>query len=227
MTVMANIVAMNFAFDIPVKIFSTNLLILAGWIAWYDVKRIINVFFLNKLAAAAHLRMPLKTRWKKILQSSLKVIAITYAFYATLGSAIKASRQRGDDVEKPPLYGIYDTQIFIKKGDTIPPLATDSARWKRMIINYADYVRIYTMTDSTQWMRLAVDTINKTVHFTSLRDSTQMFALHYNKPGKVDLQLQGSINNENITITFKQFDVNKFRLVNRGFHWINEYPFYR
>ena len=227
MAVMANIVAMNFTFDIPVKIFSTNLLVLSGWLVWYDIRRLINVFFLNKAAGVAHLGMPLKTPWKKVLQSSVKVLAIVFALYSTLGSALKMEKEYGEKAPKPPLYGIYDTELFIRKGDTIPPLATDSLRWKRIIINYPEHVRIIAMTDSVTNMQLRIDTIKKTASFRSFKDSTIGFNFSYHEAAPNQLLLNGSISHDSISIVMKRFDLNKFRLVNRGFNWINEYPYNR
>jgi hypothetical protein len=227
MTVMANVAAMNFAYDIPVKIFSVNLLVLAGWIAWYDISRIVNVFFLNQPAAAAYPGMPFQTKWKKIVQSSLKTLAIILAFYATLGAAIKASKEYGEDAPKPALYGIYDTEVFVLRGDTLPPLATDTVRWKRIIVNYPRYVRVYAMSDSARWMLIAADTVKKTARFTSYTDSTKMFTLRYHEPDKNHLQFEGRIQNDSVNIVMKRYDINKFRLVSRGFHWINEGPFNR
>lgn len=227
MTVMSNVVAMNFAYDIPVKIFSVNLVIMSAWIAWYDAERLVNFFFLNKPALPSHLRMPLKTRWKKILQSSLKALAILFALYSTLWSSITTSKKYGDEAPKPALYGIYDVQDFIKKGDTLLPLTTDTVRWKRMIINYPGNVRFTTMADSSTWMQLTLDTTRKTVLFTSYKDSTDTFAFRYTEPDKEHLLFDGSIKKDSIRMKMKRFDINKFNLVNRGYNWINEYPFNR
>jgi len=224
MTVMANIVAMNFAYDIPVKIFSTNLLALATWIAWYDIDRIINVFFLNKPAAAAQLGMPLKTKWKKILQSSIKAIVILNTFYATLGNAIELNKKYGEDLPKPALYGIYDAEIFVRKPDTLPPLMTDAKRWKRVIVGSYGYAVIYSMTGQQRWMKFSADTINKTACFTSIVDSAKIFTLHFTEPDSSHFLFKGSFDYDSVSIMMKKFDITKFNLIKRGFHWINEYP---
>ena len=224
MAVMANVAAMNFTYDIPVKIFSTNLLVLSGWLAWFDMGRLVNVFFLNKPAAAAHLGMPLTTPWKKRLQTSIKILAIVFALYSTLWSSIKANEEYGEWKPKTALYGIYDTQIFIKGQDTLPPLTTDALRWKRIIINSPRNARIITMTDSTSRMVFSVDTLQKTARFIAREDSTIVFNFRYRLPDKDHLLLEGSINNDSLHITMKRFDLTRFPLVSRGFHWINEYP---
>ncbi|HTL10092.1 MAG TPA: hypothetical protein VL307_17580 [Chitinophagaceae bacterium] len=226
-TIMANIAAINFAYDVPVKIFSVNLLLLAGWIAWYDIHRLLNLLVLNKPAPAAQLAMPLKTPWKKRVQFTVKLIVILLTIYATLGQAIKGSNEYGDNSPKPALYGIYDARVFVRNNDTVPPLTTDSLRWKRMIINYKGNVRISTMRDSTVWMALAIDTVKKTIRFTDFNDSTKIFAFRYSLPDKNHLQLTGSMNKDSILMNMEKYDVQRFRLVNRGFHWVNEYPYNR
>ena len=198
---------------------------MAGWIAWYDIDRLVNLFFLNNTVVPSQYVMPLKTRWKKILQSSLKILAILFALYSTLWSSITAGKQYGDDAPKPPLYGIYNVEGFVKKGDTLLPLTTDTVRWKRMIINYPGNVRITTMADSSTWMRLALDTNKKTARFTSYTDSTDTFTFRYKEPDKEHLLFDGAIKNDSIRIEMKQFDINKFNLVNRSYNWINEYPY--
>ncbi len=226
-TIMANVAAMNFSYDIPVKIFSINLVIMAAWIAWYDKERLVNFFALNRTALPAHLAMPLKTKWKKILQLSLKALTILFALYSTLWSSIKERKEYGDAAPKPPLYGIYDVETFIKNGTALPPLATDTSRWKRIIINYPQNIRISTMPDSLTWMKLSIDTTKKTALFTSYKDSTEMFTFRYSEPDKEHLFFDGTIKNDSIQINMKRFDINKFRLVKRGYNWINEYPYNR
>ncbi|MDQ6757139.1 MAG: hypothetical protein M3004_09400 [Bacteroidota bacterium] len=227
MTVMMNVAAMNFAYDIPVKIFSINLVIIATWIAWYDIERLINFFILNKTTAPAKIAMPLQTKWKRILQRSLKVLAILFAIYSTLWSSIGVINKYGDSAPKPSLYGIYDIETFIKKGDTIPPLATDTVRWKRMIISYPGYIRIATMPDSIKWFKINIDTVKRTAALIYSKDSTQIYSFNYSEPDKQHLFFNGNIKGDSVIITMKRFDLNNFNLIKRGYHWISEYPYNR
>jgi uncharacterized membrane protein YphA (DoxX/SURF4 family) len=224
MTVMANVVAMNFAYDIPVKIFSLNLLIMAAWIAWFDKDRLINFFFFNKMTAPSVIEYPYHTKWKKIVQISLKSIAILFALYSTLYSNLGTAKTYGDAAPKAPLYGIYDVKTFNLKGQLLPPLTTDSTRWKRMIIGYPGYARITKMNDSIFWVKLKVDTSLKTLNFTSNEDPEDKFTLKYFKKGKDQMTIKGLMGKDSIAIEFKQFDHTQFNLVKTGFHWINEYP---
>lgn len=224
MTIMANVVAMNFAYDIPVKIFSLNLLVMATWIAWHDKERLINFFFLNRIVLPYPVSYPNHTKWTKIILLSLKSNIILFAFYATLYTNLGTAKKYGDAAPKPPLYGIYDVNTFSLKGQLLPPLTTDPLRWKRMIINYAGYARITKMNDSVFWTKLTVDTSLKKLNFIPEDDPQSKFTLTYITKGKDHLIMNGVMDNDSIAIDMKRFDHTQFNLVKTGFHWINEYP---
>jgi hypothetical protein len=224
MTVMANVAAMNFAYDIPVKIFSINLFAMALWLAWFDKDRLINFFFLNKETKAASIEYLYRTKWKKIIQLSLKSIAIIFAFYATLIVNLKSAAVYGDAAPKPPLYGIYDVEDFTKNGQQVPPLTTDYVRWKRVVINYQGRIGIFNMSDSLTRMKFDLDSVKKTMTFTSDQDSTLSYTLKYQKLKNDYLLLNGTFQNDTVAIKMKRFDHQKMPLLKTGFNWINEYP---
>jgi hypothetical protein len=47
----------------------------------------------------------------------------------------------------------------------------------------------------------------------------------YSMPAKDVLLLKGYFKRDSLNITLKKYDPNNFRLLNRGFHWINESPY--
>jgi len=223
MAVMINVAALNFSYDIPVKIFSLNLVIMSAFIASADWVRIRNVFFLNRPAPAAFTYMPHPTRWKRRLKLTLKIFAIFFALFSTFWSSFN-SRNYGDDAPKTPLYGIYNVQSFLLNNDTIAPMMTDTTRWKQVVINYEQSLRITTMPDSLRWMRMKMDTLARTINLFNL-DSTITCSFQYSKPDSLHLNLRGRIGNDSAFITMTRFDEKSFRLLKRGFHWINERPY--
>ena len=223
--IMTNVFAMNMAYDIPVKLFSLNLIFMSIWIAWYDKDRLINFFFLNKSVAPAPIEYQFKTKWKKVVQLSLKTLVITFAFYATLYTNYQLSKEYGDDALKPPLYGIYNVDTFIQNVD-VAGMAhyPDSVRWKRLIINSSKYARITTMNDSTTWMKLSVDTVTRKISFTAEKDTSNTFTLSYRNEDHIKLEAHGIMQGKPLQIRFSRVDLNQLPLIKTGFHWINEYP---
>lgn len=224
MVVMTNVFAMNLAYDIPVKIFSFNLLVMATWIAWRDLDRLVNFFLNNTVSLPKIDQYPFKSQWKKLVQRLLKVVAIGFTIYSTAWNFYKAGEQYGDAAPKPPLYGIYDVKSFESDGKEVPALMGDTLRWKRVIINYAGNVRITTMPDSNIWMKLAVNVQAKTATFTSYKDSTDTFKLKFIRPVKSKLMLEGIMRGKPVKISFSRVDEQQFPLIKTGFNWINEYP---
>jgi hypothetical protein len=227
MTIMMNVAAMNFSFDIPVKIFSIILVLLSVYLAAFDWPRIRNVFFLNRTADAAVISMPQPTTWKRILQRTLKCLVILYALNSTLLSSLQNRMIYGDAAPKPPLYGIYNVNYVVVNHDTIPPLTTDTARWKQIIFNYKNNATVRVMSDSLHAMRLVLDTTLKTALFKDFRDTSIIYNFRYSQPDKEHLLFAGRYGNDSAFISTTRFDETRFRLMSRGFHWINEYPYNR
>ena len=225
--VFINVVAMNLAFDIPVKLFSINLLFFSVFIAAKDFSRLKKFFLLNSTANAATLTFDSPSKKYKILRLSLKTLFVLFLLYGTVWETIEASKIYGAAAPKPPLYGIYNVEKMTSKNILLEPLISDSNQWKQLIINHAESVNITTLSDREKWMGFKVDTLQKTAGFKSYMDSSDAFTLHYKQADKNHLQLYGKIKNDSVVIYFKRFDESNFELINRDFHWINEYPYYR
>lgn len=226
--VMFNVFMMNMSYDIPVKLFSFHLMIKAIFIAALDYKRIMNLIVLKKAKEFSNEITPLflNKRWG-ITATVVKYVFIVYAFYSyTSGNMVYIEQRNGP---KPFFYGVYDTETFVKNNDTIPPLLTDKKRWKRFMVDkgyFADYIIIRGMENQNRWYKYELDSLQETVKMTSTSDSLDVFDLKYTKNDSI-LTFDGLWKNDTVHIKLTIYDLSKIRLTNRGFHWINEYPFNR
>lgn len=228
-SVMLNVFMMNMSYDIPVKLFSFHLMIKALFIAALDYKRIVNLFVLNKPKTFKNQLQPLFTNRKYgITATVIKYMFIIYAFYTYTNSDIEYWEQRYNAPE-PLFYGVYDTETFIKNKDTIAPLLTDETRWKRMMVDkgyLSQYIVVRGMKDQPRWYTYELDSINSTVKMTSTRDSLDILNLNYVKTDSL-LTFEGLWKTDTIKIQLSKYDTSKILLTNRGFNWINEYPYNR
>lgn len=226
-TVVANVVAINYCFDVPVKIVSSGLLLMVTFILLKDLQRIINFFFLNKTAEPAILTpRRFQKRWKNITLLVTKCLLIAYTVLSAADNVI-GSMKYGDDAKHPVLYGIFNTQSFVHGKDTLPPLLTDTTRWRRININGFGGVRITTMNDSTRNYSFKNDTVKKQITLGSYKDTTLKYVFNYTLGKDSVLQLSGKGPNGDMSATLKRFDEKKFLLMRRGFHLVNEFPFNR
>jgi hypothetical protein len=226
--VMGNVMAMNYSFDIPVKLVSTACVFMAVFLLAKDAQRIINFFFLNRPAAPSDISAPKhRKKWVRISLTVFKVALVLYMFIGGAYGAYQSEKQYGAKAPKPSLYGIYDVQTFVKNNDTLPPLKTDTLRWARMLVNWSGYATIKLINDSSRNFVFRPDTTKKTITMFSNTDTTRKSLFAYSKPEKDILVMNGAWNGDSVYIRMKMFDINKFNLVNRKFSWINEYPFNR
>jgi uncharacterized membrane protein len=226
--VMLNVFMMNMSYDIPVKLYSLHLMLMAFFIGALDYQRIMNLIALktpmkvtNKMGAY------FKNRKVSIGMTILKLAFIGYTLFLYIDQNLDYSKQRYGS-PKPVLYGIYDVNTVVINNDTIPPLLTDTIRWKKFICDkgFSNRLTIKGMNDKNTWYKYTIDTLKNNIEMIGTRDSTDIFNLHYTKKDSV-LLLKGTWRKDSIEIKMDEFDLKKFRLINRGFRWINEYPYNR
>jgi len=228
LVVAGNIMAINYCFDVPVKLLSTALVVMALFLLAKDIHRVVNFFFLNKSTNAANIAAPVfRKKWQNIATVILKYGLILYVAITNVLQATEAMKEYGDVAPKPPLYGIYNVEYFIRNNDTIAPLATDTTRWKKLIVSYPEYSFVQFMNDSTKGFAFKPDTIKKRIEIFSYNDTTKKSNLVYSFSQKNILLLTGKLDSNSVVIKMRKYDLKNFRLINRGFHWVNEYPYNR
>ncbi|WGK66233.1 hypothetical protein [Croceiramulus getboli] len=226
MVVLFQIVLINFFYDVPVKPFSLHLFLMAAFLFAADAKRFIRFFIRNKQVESITYYHPVGNKtyhksifWFKIIAASLVLSLMSYQGYLGERSPY------GDKREKPPLYGIWEVETFIKNGDTIPPLVTDDQRWRYLVIDWKDRAMVIYMTGKKDYVDFKVE-----------NDFSSVYLKNYNWKSEYDfrmihdedsLRLEGKLIGNDYIISVKEKDLKDFELINRGFHWVNEYPYNR
>ena len=224
--VMSNVMMMNFFYDIPVKLFSSHLVVMALFLLSADAVRLVRFFLLNQPVPPRQYALQLSQRTRRILLI-IKVVLIGGTLFTYAERAIAGQKERGTLAPPPPLYGIYDVQTFVVNGDTIPPLTTDTIRWRRLVVDYPQHAQVRQMNDSLQRYSFVMDTAQQKVTMQRSNSSNQELSLSYERPTADQLVFWGKSGSDTLHIIMQQYDVNNYLLVRRGFHWINERPFNR
>ncbi len=228
LVVAGNIMAINYCFDVPVKLLSTMLVTMSLFLLAKDALRLINFFFLNKVAPASNITPhSFKAQWKNITLCVVKYVFIVYVLIGYIISNTQAAKQYGDQAKKPPFYGIYDVKTFVRGKDTIAPLITDTARWRKLIIGYPGYAQVKFMNDSSKSYSFVPDLKKHMIVVHDFIDTADKHQFYYTEAKNGDLMLKGSWGMDSIKMNLVKFDMKKFLLTNRGFHWVNEYPLNR
>lgn len=227
--VMANVVALNFFYDVPVKIYSSHLVLMAVFLVLPDVQRLLGVLLLNRPTEPRALGMPFQLSRRE----ARGVLAVKVLFIASVSWAFYDSRANyfvkyNDDSPKPALYGLYEVESFTRDGQVLPPLLGDPVRWRYMAVNRFSRVTFRLMDDRLQRFGMEHDPSKSTVTLTEgPEDAQKKMVLTYTQPDAEHLVLQGTFQGAPLEARLKKVDESKHLLVNRGFNWIQEYPFNR
>lgn len=216
-----NIMAINYFYDVPVKILSTTLVGMCLFLLLPNVKKLWSYFVLNRPSklivfnSTILFQLPVKAvLWGKI-------VLVTVVFFITAKHIRNRQMIIGDNAVKTPLYGIYEVETFIINTDTLPPLLTDKIRWKQLVVNWPGNARIQLMNNSFYYEAFNVDTVKKKIILGYENGSP----LNYQIPDSETLIIDGKLNGDSVYVEFNKVNPQSFKLINRGFHWVSEVPF--
>ncbi|SHG98630.1 DoxX family protein [Winogradskyella jejuensis] len=223
--VMTQVAMMNLMFDIPVKLFSIHLILMASIIFMTDIKRFLSVFIKNKSTEAYDFYHPETSKSYHKTISIIKKIILPILLIAGCVLGYLGQLNISDQNHRPALYGIWETKTFIKNNDTIPPLTTDSHRWRYLLIERKGKAVVKTMTDKLVRHTFETDTTENKISIYSQYSIKDSLNFEFDLPKPNLLKLWGKIESDSIFVTLEKKDLNEFPLHSRGFNWINERPY--
>ena len=219
--IMTNVAMMNFTYDIPVKLFSVHLVLMALILVVADRHRIMNVFFRNETAEKVIHFVPSINRTLRKLTSGAKVLVTALLAFVIVVQCFVRFNLRDQLKTKSEFYGIWESQLFIKNNDTLPPLLTDSYQWRYLIVDLKKKAAVKKMNETIDRYQFEVNEEQNRIIFSRELDTIpQQFSYSFINPEQ--LQLEGVLDGDSLSITFKRKPKSDFRLLSRKFHWVNE-----
>jgi len=220
--ILANVIAVNFSFDINVKLYSIVLTIMALFLLSKDIIRLFNFFFLNKIVhPSVDPPTHFETKWKNTAFLVSKYAIILYIIFFGLRANFARTLHDRDSPVKPLLYGIYNVTAFIRNKDTIKPLTTDATRWNKLIVSSPKgNASIILMDGRIKSFVFKPEMVKKKIEMYAKSDTSDKYTFTYNQSADSVLVLHGKWHKDSLEIKFKQYDINKFPLINHGFRWI-------
>ncbi|MGA9770463.1 MAG: hypothetical protein WBV94_15600 [Blastocatellia bacterium] len=218
---------LNMCYDVPVKLYSFQLLLMSIFLFAPDLKRLANLFLFNRHVEAVEFIRLFRRRWLNRGILALQILFGLYLIGSSFYQVHQQSKRFGSLAPKPPLYGIWKVDEFSVDGQVRPPLLTDTTRWQRVIFQFPGSLTIQPMGGPNQGFTLDLNMENKKLSLGK-RDNADWkaeFALE-EKDAEL-ISLSGEMDGHKTEAKLVRFDESQFLLTNRGFHWIQEYPFNR
>lgn len=226
-----NVMAMNYFYDVPVKLLSSALVLMTLFLLMHDAGNLIKFFFSGKPISLPVIQEPeLKKRWLRISKMGIKFSVIGFAVLLGTYQAWSSKTDMAGDTQKSRFYGLYLVNTFVINNDTLPPLTTDTVRWNQLVIEDEEFMRLRFMSDSVAGFYSEIDTVSREIALTLRNDSTVKCLFSYQQPNNNCLNLKGTIKGDSVSLLMTKKaikDIKSFRLMRRGFNWINESPYNR
>jgi hypothetical protein len=207
--VMSNVALINYAYDVPVKQLSTNLLLGAAAIAAADLRRLVSMFVLNTPTPAATLDFPF-TPFIARVRRFIRPIIIGCAIVIPL---VASYMQHASAARKSPLYGIYAVDEFVRNGAVIPVAANESTRWRWLTFSRLGAASLRFMSDSSLTLDAVIDTTSRQITLMRRQPQSGISVLSYERRGDT-LSMRGTVGADSVVLSLHRLDERKlFRLI--------------
>lgn len=217
-----NVMAVNYFFDVPVKIISTHLVLMLLFLLVENYRVLVKFFFVNRTALLSYPRRPYSKN-KKICTALniFKILIIGLSLYNVYNYTFKIYP---NFKKKPLLYGLFEMDNFQKNGEELIHFK-DTIRWENMQIYNTRWLSVKKLNE-TLYFKHDIDTIKRKITLIKFSDSTKTYLVDYKKQDSI-YNFRIFMDNDTLTGRFIRKTEKDFLLMNRGFNWINEIPFNR
>jgi hypothetical protein len=228
--VFTNVMMLNLSYDIPVKIFSIQLVLVCLFLLANEAGRIWDFFVLNKPAPGSSLyTFRYRQKWMRITRLVLKAAFIIIAVVLEVFNGMDYYKF----VHKPSAAqvipnGVYAVTNFSVTHHGSPLSLSDSLRWQDVI--FEDGTGSIKTTDALFRQRYgrgyfaySADDQSRQLAFKDRKtDSANILVFHYDLPDSNSLHLWGKKGNDSLDVELRRTN-HHFPLAERQFHWLSEY----
>jgi hypothetical protein len=221
--VLLNVAALNYCYDVPVKLYSTNLALMAVFVMAPDLRRIFTLLVLNRVTEPAGPPVAVfENRKLRIAAIAFQVLFVGYTLYSEIHGGWQAYQARYVHPQRPSLYGAWDVESFTRNGKEEGFVPT---RWRKVAVDIPTFLTIRMMDDTVKRFASKYDDAHGSVALTFGKAAPSN--LTYTRPDADHVMLAGEMGGDRLSVRLKKIDEKSFFLLNRDFHWINERPLNR
>jgi uncharacterized membrane protein YphA (DoxX/SURF4 family) len=224
--VMTNVLMLNFGYDVPRKIYSIHLIAFCLFLLIPDVQRIAEFFLLNRKTQLSPPVPLFRDRKMDFGMYGLQGIIGVAALIICCTQAYK-DQVKNEAYVSPQLRGIWSVDRFTLDKVPHPPLVTDMERWQNVIFDDPQILTIQSMDGAQKKYYLQLNLDRKRIVLWNPPDIHWNASLTYETPQPDRMTLDGQFGGRHVTVELQRVDLkdpDRFLLLNRGVHWVNQFP---
>ncbi|NOT51830.1 MAG: hypothetical protein HOP10_11205 [Chitinophagaceae bacterium] len=209
--IMLNVLAVNFGFDISVKLFSLLLIFYIIYLLEPYVKSLSQFFFSKTPATVTQFVNKERLVKNRLLSTFLKWFATGIILLEAFYPFMRSGNFNGDKAKRPYMHGAYEVQQFIAGADTLQP---NKFPVKRFFIHKDNYMIFQGDNDEMVDYKLVYDTGKQQYVLVDYNMKNEPIWLKYNAADST-LQVSFRLNQ----LTGKALDWRKLPALQKEFHW--------
>lgn len=219
-----NIMAVNYFYDVPVKMLSTALVVMTLFLLSRDMRRMFDFFFRGKAVELPVITEPaISNKWVRRGKFAVKHLLIGYVVIA--GIIHCTSMVIPDDNPRHMLYGYYTVSDFEVHPDSVRYDMTP--RWEQVIISDGRNVTVRMENDSTGRFGIRIYPNENKLVFVPANPAAKnnRCEFFYDMSDSTNIILHGRNGADSLSMVMSRQDVDTaFALTNAAFHWISDKP---
>lgn len=222
--VLSNVVALNFCYDVPVKLLSSHLLLASLVLAAPDAMRLMCVLVLNLPAPPRVLRPPgPRGRVRAWCRGLLKLAFVWMLVVIPAAQGPEMMRLIGPWKTPDPFDGLYRVEAFARTDGQ--PVAAE-ARWVQAAFDLRGSATVLRGDGTTQRFWVGRDRKDGQLRFSFVTGGTAT-PVDARADGEKGWVVTTELPDGGTTFTLRRIPPEETQLLGRGFHWVNEFPYNR
>lgn len=238
---------LNMCFDVPVKLMSGHLLLMALTLIAPDVPRLFRFFVLGRPVAPRPMT-PLFGRWLRLDRAARVLGVVAFGGFAALQlwDASVDAKTHGILAPEDPAVGRWVGREFVRDGqpvsfpeqpDNPPPQAFQGGSWRGgpgipavIRANVGPWMVTFGMDDGSGMTYRKAGRERSELVLVKLADGAPMGKLAVSFPEPDVMVLEGPLDGQDVRMRLTRIPSppkKEYLLKTRGFHWVQEHPFNR
>lgn len=227
--VFLNVMMLNLSYDIPVKIFSMQMVFICLFLLANEGQRLFNFFVLNRPAALCTLYFfTYPKKWMRITRIVLKLAFIALAIIMPFYNNYQFYQQtlHTGDKKQPVANGVYEVAVYNVNGHAMPLAITDTIRWQDVIFeNGLGSAKTADTAFRQRYKRgyfaYEEDSTTHQLNFKNPLTQNLIASFKYDASTPGGIKLWGLRHTDSLYIELKKTN-RHFQLAERQFHWLSE-----
>lgn len=210
-----NVLLLNLSYDVPVKLFSAHLLVMAVFLAAPDGARVLRFLLRREPTELPPLREPLP--WARVNRARpwVKAAVVSWCSFATVFFTVEQGRAT-PPMPAPALLGAWVVESY-------GPSTPTGSSWHRLLIDEWRTLTVERIDGQRTRFALEEDPSASTI---SVSNGTKKMVFEYARQDADRLVLDGDVEGVPVSLHLRR-NAKDFVLTSRGFHWVQEAAFFR